>query len=280
MIIRYNILYNKKKQILIFVINIHTFYCFRSKETTPTVEDDEAPEIGSGSEQGEQEEEYSVEKILDKRTKPNGKVEYYLKWKGYNDEDNTWEPEENLDCEELIRAFEESYKKKQDKEKEKSRKTKEPVEIKSISRVKDPSERASRNKESERSSRKRTVSVASGASSDAGPSKERKKAISQKAEKVATVHNSDDEDDTMSEKDKETNVIPLSHPRPNREPEKIIGATDSSGQLMFLLKWKGIEEADLIAAKQANVLCPQIVIKFYEERLTWHAPPQENKNGI
>merc|ERR1712083_813577 len=160
----------------------------------------------------EEEEEYSVEKVVDKRVGRNGKVEYLLKWKGYGGEDNTWEPRENLDCEDLIEAFEKKRKEKSDKKKEAEKRK-------------------------------------SGATSS----------------------------DASSKKKKGDEEKPRGFDR-SLDPERIIGATDSSGELMFLIKWKGSDEADLVPAREANVKCPQTVIKFYEERLTWHTSSQDDDN--
>ena len=50
-------------------------------------------------------EQFEVETIIDKRTLEDGRVQYYLKWKGYSDTDNTWENEDDIDCDKLIREF-------------------------------------------------------------------------------------------------------------------------------------------------------------------------------
>ncbi|KAI2583746.1 CBX1 isoform 3, partial [Pan troglodytes] len=153
----------------------------------------------------EEEEEYVVEKVLDRRV-VKGKVEYLLKWKGFSDEDNTWEPEENLDCPDLIAEFLQSQK---------------------TAHETDKSEGGKRKADSD--------------SEDKGEESKPKK----KKEEVRIE----------SEK-------PRGFAR-GLEPERIIGATDSSGELMFLMKWKNSDEADLVPAKEANVKCPQVVISFY-----------------
>lgn len=51
------------------------------------------------------EDEYEVERIVDIRSS-HGKRQYLIKWKGYKDSDNTWEPIENLThCQDMIKEF-------------------------------------------------------------------------------------------------------------------------------------------------------------------------------
>lgn len=173
---------------------------------------------------GSEEEEYVVEKIINKRI-VNGKVQYYLKWKGYSSDDNTWEPQENLECPELIAEFEKQWEEK-----------------------------------------------------------ERNKAANKNAPKK---NKSTSEDDTKDRKKKRS--VELAKPQPKTEitklngferglkPERIIGATDTSGELMFLMKWEGTDEADLVRSKDARSKCPQLIIEFYEKHLTWNNSADENK---
>lgn len=54
--------------------------------------------------------EYEIEKITDRRH-VRGKVEYFIKWKGFAAKFNTWEPAANLEsCRELITEYEQSTK--------------------------------------------------------------------------------------------------------------------------------------------------------------------------
>jgi len=173
---------------------------------------------GKSKDVQEEPEEYTVERILEKRMNGN-RVEYFLKWKGYTEADNTWEPVENLDCPEMIAEFEEKWKKEQILKGE---------------------------QKGDKSDKKRKLNGSEPADAPA------------KKKQEATVEEALKKDDRPRGFDR------------GFEPDRIIGATDSGGELMFLIKWKGCDEADLVASKVANVRCPQVVIKFYEERLTWH----------
>jgi len=150
-------------------------------------------------------EEYEVEKILEKRIR-KGKVEYLVKWKGWESaDDNTWEPVANLECPEIIEAYEKAHGDNSAKKEEKGSKRK---------------------------------SVAS-------------------------------ESDSSKKPKPKGDARPKGFAR-GLTAEKIIGATNDPGELYFLIKWAGNEEADLVPAKEANIQIPQIVIKFYEERLNWY----------
>lgn len=62
------------------------------------------------------------------------------------------------------------------------------------------------------------------------------------------------------------------------EAEKVLGATDSAGELMLLVKWRHSDEADLVPARIVNMKCPRLVIDFYEQHSFWVRLPKSNLN--
>ena len=55
-------------------------------------------------EEEEEEDVYEVEAIIGHRIR-NGKKQYLLKWKSFNDSDATWEDEDSLNCPELLAEY-------------------------------------------------------------------------------------------------------------------------------------------------------------------------------
>jgi hypothetical protein len=50
-------------------------------------------------------EDYEVEEILDMRNTTKGQQEYLVKWKSYDESENSWEPTRNLNCDYLVKQF-------------------------------------------------------------------------------------------------------------------------------------------------------------------------------
>jgi len=205
----------------------------RSKTKRAAVEvENEDMQVDEGEADGEENEEYVVEKILDKRVHA-GRTEYLLKWKGYSSLENTWEPEDNLDCFDLLAEFNKHF------------------EQRAASKKKNKTLKSDESASSTDEARKRKAE-----------NSKKKSPVKRKRNTPESQGNGDAEQDEASDEG------PIGFER-GLEAEKIIGATDATGELYFLMKWKDTEIADLVPAKEANVKCPQIVIRFYEERVTW-----------
>ncbi|CAB4385848.1 unnamed protein product [Rhizophagus irregularis] len=186
-------------------------------------------------ENSDSEDEYVVEKIIDHR-KIKGVTQYYLKWKGYPEDDNTWENESDVFAKELI----EKYWKKIEKSNKQS--------------VESPEE-----------------------SSDKGNSKENMKKIEQvkKKQTMITSNQVNIRKRKFSDSFNEEPDFSLleNFPPPSLttweeavdDVETVERNSKDSG-LWIYLNWKSGHRTRH-PASVANLMCPQKIIRFYEEHL-------------
>lgn len=191
--------------------------------------------------------EFEVELILNKRRRRN-KIEYFLKWNGFDDNHNSWEPKKNLNCKYLIRNFEKNLKQKK-KDQFKCKQSSSTVTSCSLSET--GSSNGHKN-----------------ASFSLPKKKVEKTNKSDKSDLIENNNKVDDDETSLSEEeenhvnfndyedsvsDGEDSNVTQTTPV-EKIPERFLGVMRANGQLVFLVKWKGIEEASLMSAEEANKL--------------------------
>ncbi|KAI3413895.1 Trefoil factor 3 [Globodera pallida] len=166
---------------------------------------DHSSDDSSGAEGGDT---YQVEKVLKKRVIKGGKVEYYIKWKGYEgNNDNTWEPEENCDCPDLIRQYEEMAKQTEEKKKQRTstaeaKKRKAPAKSKSVEKE----------RSKDRSVKRDSATPSNGAGSSKGKV--------QQSSKDFVISSSSDSEQEDEPADKKSCPPPDNHSSPLADPEE------------------------------------------------------------
>lgn len=202
---------------------------------------------------------YEVEKILNHRRSQTGKgLEYFLKWKGYPDSENSWEPEENVTDDLIVPYLEEVQRK------EKKRK----LEISNKS-VKKSIPSASTNKSSR--SRGEEKDVASNSSSDSVRKSVRSRKIPRRHSPEQSGMVSERQTDTTTEGDEDLTEEDRKIKKMLRglKLKKIDGICLKFKQPYFKVMWENDPKVDLIPLKTCNKLYPQNVIAYYEKYITF-----------
>ncbi len=255
------------------------------------------------------EDEYVVEKIMDRKwDAATKKYLYFIRWAGFNSDWDTWEPEENLDCEDILKAFNEKWDKKANKASSAAAasassstpKTKASSSSSASNAGKagirlplgqnvlnaafsgPPGKKAKTSSTAVSSTTKSKTTMPAPSTSTTPATKSAKPVKKADSRTRASsppppprhprrVSNEEEEDDDDGPHGFERGL----------EAEAVLGATRETGELLFLVKWKESDESDLVAAEEVKKKIPQLVIEFYQDRIRWHDHEENSgdKNG-
>lgn len=77
----------------------------KKKIKTPIIRKLKIDEEPDYDDKWDEAEDFEVKRILDVIVHRNNKREFLIRWKGYSSNSDSWEPEENLNCRDLIENF-------------------------------------------------------------------------------------------------------------------------------------------------------------------------------
>ncbi|XP_014609904.1 PREDICTED: chromodomain-helicase-DNA-binding protein 1-like isoform X2 [Polistes canadensis] len=78
---------------------------YNKRQSNLTEEEEELEIVDTLIKNDENQKEFEVDKIIEVHFRKNKKREFLIRWKGFTAADDTWEPEENLNCPDLINKF-------------------------------------------------------------------------------------------------------------------------------------------------------------------------------
>lgn len=184
---------------------------------------------------------YVVEAVKDKKIE-HGKTLYFIKWKDWPEDTNTWEPKDNLKgCVDLVNAFEKLHE-----------------ESKGSGSVKEK-------KEKKVKKRKQSGTVGVGSDSESNYDSEASDSgVVSKRPKESTI-----------------DVDVLEEVPEGKVPEELLGVVPITGIMTYLVKWQSAKKDDgdaeeetepdmcLVKGEVFKQVFPQIVIAFYERNISW-----------
>lgn len=207
-------------------------------ENQPVVEEEEDPE------------EYVVEDIRARKRDPKtGNDLYLVKWEGYPESDNTWEPAENLKCPEVVQRF---------LEKEANKRKRKKIE-------KNHANDSSVSKSQSQSAVKRP-----------------KRTDGNHSRIFVEDESTEEENDCVNgvtattPRQKQKLAAPVKEPTPEPAPkgfergldiEKILTASvGDNDKMYFFVKWQGLSELELVEVDELEKNASLELCRWYRER--------------
>lgn len=166
-----------------------------------------------------------------------------MKWKGFSDDECTWEAAENLECFELIETYEREH----------------PEDVKPAKGRGGRQSKAARTSDAAQEDMDTTMLW----SSVAGESS---KGATKKNEVIVDPVEKGEWSFELFQCPALNPVVVSMSPRTGVEAQEILEvARVNDGQLCFRVKWKDDHGSDWVLARVANYTIPQVVCRYYEE---------------